>query len=278
MFVRALGDDEGNSIKTLETYLLDRGWPDDHQFEAAFVEFSLYRRGYTREILETLEQARGHKEPANLQAAQVEHVLPQTLSDAWHEALGSDAERIHADWLDRPGNLTLSAYNQELWNHPFEIKRERYAQSNVALTRELADFDHWGEAEIRERGHLLAIEAAKMWTGPKDRCHDLSLKPESMTTDLADLNCVGGFGPVSMTFWLRSVPIFLTLRRGRAGRSGCRLASGTSASSFDWDCATIMLASTSGSGARHRCRYGRASACRRSYTTNLSLRHGALSR
>ena len=87
MFVRALGGDEGNPVKTLETYLLDRGWPDDHQFEAAFVEFPLYQRGYTREILETLERARGHKEPADLQAAQVEHVLPQTLSDAWHEAL-----------------------------------------------------------------------------------------------------------------------------------------------------------------------------------------------
>jgi len=169
MFVRALGDDEGDSIKTLETYLLDRGWPDDHQFEASFVEFPLYQRGYTREILETLERARGHKEPADLQAAQVEHVLPQTLSDAWHEALGSDAERIHADWLDRPGNLTLSAYNQELWNHPFEIKRERYAQSNVVLTRELADYDQWGEAEVRGRGRLLAIEAARIWIGPKEQ-------------------------------------------------------------------------------------------------------------
>ena len=36
MFVRAPGGEEGNPIKTLETYLLDRSWPDDHQFEAAF--------------------------------------------------------------------------------------------------------------------------------------------------------------------------------------------------------------------------------------------------
>jgi uncharacterized protein with ParB-like and HNH nuclease domain len=43
-FVRALAKDEGDPIKTLETYLLDRGWPDDHQFESAFVEFPLYQR------------------------------------------------------------------------------------------------------------------------------------------------------------------------------------------------------------------------------------------
>jgi len=167
MFVRALAKDEGDPTKTLENYLLDRGWPDDYQFEAAFVEFPLFQRGYTRQVLETLERARGHKEPVDLQTTQVEHVMPQTLSDAWHEALGSDAERVHADWLHRPGNLTLSAYNQELWNHPFGIKRERYAQSNVTLTRELSVHERWTEAEIRERGRQLAREASQIWVGPK---------------------------------------------------------------------------------------------------------------
>lgn len=169
MFVRALAKDEGEPIKTLETYLLDRGWPDDHTFETSFVEFPLYQRGYTREVLETLERARGHKEPADLQAAQVEHVMPQTLNPAWVEALGDDAEQIHTDWLHRPGNLTLSAYNQELWNHPFKVKRERYAQSNIVLTRELAGYEHWTDEKIRERGRRLAQAAAQIWIGPKEQ-------------------------------------------------------------------------------------------------------------
>jgi hypothetical protein len=169
MFVRALAKDTGDPINTLEAYLLDRGWPDDHQFETAFVEFPLYDRGYKREVLETLERARGHKEPADLQAAQVEHVLPQTLNEAWVEALGADAELIHADWLHRPGNLTLSAYNQELWNHPFKTKRDRYAQSNIVITRELAGYERWTDAEIRERGRRLAQAAARIWIGPKEQ-------------------------------------------------------------------------------------------------------------
>jgi hypothetical protein len=41
-----LAKDEGDPIKALEVYLLDRGWPDDQRFEAAFVEFPLYERGY----------------------------------------------------------------------------------------------------------------------------------------------------------------------------------------------------------------------------------------
>jgi uncharacterized protein with ParB-like and HNH nuclease domain len=169
MFVRALAKENGDTLQTVEAYLLERGWPDDYRFTTSFVEFPLYQRGYTREVLETLERARGHKEPADLGAAQVEHVMPQTLSDAWADELGVNAEAIHADWLHRPGNLTLSAYNQELWNHPFAKKRERYADSNIVITRELANYDHWSDADIRERGRILADEAAAIWMGPKEQ-------------------------------------------------------------------------------------------------------------
>lgn len=179
MFVRALVKDEGDPVKTLEAYLLDRGWPDDHTFETTFVEFPLYQRGYTREVLETLERARGHKEPADLQAAQVEHVMPQTLNQAWVEALGDDAEQIHTDWLHRPGNLTLSAYNLPLWNHPFKTKRNHYAQSNIVITRELADYERWTDVEIRERGRRLAQEATRIWIGPKEQI----ARPESDNSD-----------------------------------------------------------------------------------------------
>lgn len=169
MFVRALSKDEGAPVRALETYLLDRTWPDDHQFKTAFVDFPLYQRGYTKEVLETLERSRGHKEPADLQGAQVEHVLPQTLNEQWVADLGAEAERIQADWLHKPGNLTLSGYNAELWNHPFDIKRARYADSNIVITRELAEFERWGEDEIRRRGEHLAEEAAQIWIGPKEQ-------------------------------------------------------------------------------------------------------------
>jgi hypothetical protein len=168
MFVRALSKDKGNALATLEDYLLDRGWPDDHQFTTAFVSFPLYERGYTREILETIECSRGHKEPASLADAQVEHVMPQTLNDAWRAMLGPHAEAIHADWLHTAGNLTLSAYNQELWNHEFPRKKQRYAQSNIVLTRELAQQDLWGDTRIRLRAERLAAEAARIWIGPKE--------------------------------------------------------------------------------------------------------------
>lgn len=165
IFVRALGEDEDDPITTLETYLTERGWPDDRKFISAFVEFPLYQRGYTRVILEVLERAYGHKEPAGLANAQIEHIMPQTLNDAWVEMLGEHASRVHADWLHRPGNLTLSGYNPELLNHPFPIKREHYTNSNIVMTRKLAEYSQWTEAEIQARGQALAEMAAKLWIG-----------------------------------------------------------------------------------------------------------------
>ena len=167
MFVRAIDTAAEDPVGALETYLLQRGWPDDARFEAAFAGFPLYQRGYTKTVLETIERERGHKEQAALAAAQVEHIMPQTLNEGWLEDLGSNAKRIHAEWLHRPGNLTLSAYNQELWNHPFSVKREEYLNSNIGITRELANQSGWGEQQMKDRGHALAKEAAAIWTGPK---------------------------------------------------------------------------------------------------------------
>lgn len=168
MFVRALAKDAGDPVATLDSYLLERGWPDDRRFESAFVAFPLYQRGYTKTVLEGIERARGHKEPADLAVAQVEHVMPQTLSGAWAQALGSEAARVHQESLHRPGNLTLSAYNQELGNQPFEKKRDRFSQSNISLTRELSHVPAWTEVAIQQRGERLAAEARGIWIGPKD--------------------------------------------------------------------------------------------------------------
>lgn len=168
MFVRAIRDSTGDPVVALEQFLLQRGWPDDARFIEAFTRFPLYKRGYAREVLEALELARGHKEQGSLAQAQIEHIMPQTLSDEWADALGDEAERVHGEWLHRPGNLTLSAYNQEFGNQPFSVKRARFEQSNVMLTREVAAAARWGEAEILARGERMAHAAIGLWPGPKE--------------------------------------------------------------------------------------------------------------
>jgi uncharacterized protein with ParB-like and HNH nuclease domain len=185
LFVAACNVLSGTLLVAFKSYLESKGWPDLARFKAAFLNFNLYQRGYGRFILESLESAYGHKEPADLTEAEIEHVMPQTLSDLWKADLGVDAEDIHAEWLHTPGNLTLSAYNQELWNHPFYDKRAQYALSNIVMTRRLAEMTKWGKEEIKKRGEIFGEMAAKIWTGP--------LVPVA-ATDTADEDDSGGEG------------------------------------------------------------------------------------
>lgn len=158
-----LGDD---ALAGLRTSLAKRGFPDDTRFTTTLIRFPLYGSRYTRSILETLERYHEHKEPADLTLAQIEHIMPQTLSNEWLVDLGPDAPAIHAAWLHTLGNLTLSAYNPELQNHAFRVKREEYKNSNIIMTRRLAERTTWDAQAIEERGQRLAELAAKVWVGP----------------------------------------------------------------------------------------------------------------
>lgn len=92
--------------------------------------------------------------------------MPQTLTDEWKAELGADAEALHAHWLHTIGNLTLTGYNSELSNDAFAIKRGRYGQSNVEITKQIAGYDEWNEATIRDRAEWLFELAARVWEGP----------------------------------------------------------------------------------------------------------------
>lgn len=168
LFVKACGALTPDTISALKNYLESKGWPDALRFETVFQTFPLYERGYARFILESLEASYGHKEPTDTSSSlvEIEHIMPRTLSEAWRNDLGPDAARIYSEWLHTPGNLALSGYNRELWNHPFAEKRLQYAQSNIVMTRKLSELEQWGENEIRSRGQTLAKTACAVWYGP----------------------------------------------------------------------------------------------------------------
>jgi len=153
-------------VSEVTAFLEKKGFPSDDRFIEKFVGYDLAPSNYSKSILEALERSHEHKEAADLSRVQVEHIMPQTLSDAWKQDLGDDTERIYEKWLHTPGNLTLSAYNPEMRNNPFEIKRDEYQRSNVVLNRKLSNYQEWGEKQIQERGRKLAQRATMVWPGP----------------------------------------------------------------------------------------------------------------
>ena len=149
-----------------------RRWPSDDEFTEGVLSYRLYtgsRAEQRRLVIETFEQDHAHKEPPDLRGLSVEHVMPQKLTEQWRNALGPNADAIHARFLHTLGNLTLTGYNPELSNGPFAEKRRRLADSNLALNREIAEEAEWGPEQIRERAEQLAARAVEIWPGPVRR-------------------------------------------------------------------------------------------------------------
>lgn len=144
-----------------------RRWPTDDEFAEQLCSRPLYsRRRFARYLLVELEATFKHKEPVDCSSATIEHVMPQTLTAEWRDALGPDHADIHAKWLDTIGNLTLTGYNAELGNLPFGEKHTKLANTHFELSRAILTAKDWGAPEIAERGAALAERALKRWPRP----------------------------------------------------------------------------------------------------------------
>ena len=169
---RSIEDDDVKG--SLFAYLKSQGWPDDTELLDNILRFDMYNRDKKKTwlVLRTLEEQFGHREPVQYDELTIEHVMPQTIDDnewgdEWKAMLGDEWERIHDQWLHALGNLTLSGYNPELSNRPFDEKRELLMESHVELNGYFEECDNWTEKTIRERNQELAERLASIWRVPQ---------------------------------------------------------------------------------------------------------------
>ncbi|MBA2672544.1 DUF262 domain-containing protein [Ramlibacter sp.] len=142
-------------------------FPDDTAFFQALTTQDLYGRRNLKFLLERLTNA--GKEKVITDNLTIEHVLPQksVLAPEWQEALGPDWRTAQARCLHKLGNLTLTGFNSELEARPFAEKRAAavwgYVNSQVWLSKSIAEQQTWGEKQIAERGEMLAKLALTVW-------------------------------------------------------------------------------------------------------------------
>ena len=97
--------------------------------------------------------------------------MPQNenLSADWQRALGTDWREIQKSWLHTLGNLTLTGYNAEYSDRPFQEKRDiegGFRESPLRLNAGLGDVDTWDVAAIQSRARDLAKRAVTVWPAP----------------------------------------------------------------------------------------------------------------
>ena len=141
-------------------------FPRNDVFKDSLKRLPLYTNAVCKYVLVKLNT--NPKEIADPDELEIEHIMPQQPDDAWKKDLGEKWEEIHERYIHTIGNLTLTGYNLDLKNFSFRRKRPKYGNSAIAMTRNLACLEMWGEREITERANDLAERAVSVWQYPSE--------------------------------------------------------------------------------------------------------------
>lgn len=164
-------DDYVNSIKAFFVMRDDyKEFPDDDRFTAAFVSRDIYTMRSRNFTLSHLENY-GNKAPIIIENYTIEHIMPQnsSLSPEWQQMLGANWREIQKTYLHTIGNLTLTAYNSEMSDHPFMVKMDMeggFKESALRLNAYVVKLTEWNEQRIKERAAILADKAKQIWAFP----------------------------------------------------------------------------------------------------------------
>ena len=168
-------------------------------------------------ILSWVEESYESKEPVEPDQLTVEHVMPQSPTNEWRQALAAglgpddEVESTYQALVHTIGNLTLTGYNSELSNSPFDIKRSHLASSGIRMNQEIADHVAWSRQQILDRANEMAERIIKLWPGPNPVAEDehgavawtnlnpvLSEIPAGAWTTYGDVAAVIGTHPVPL--------------------------------------------------------------------------------
>jgi len=142
-------------------------WPDNDLFRHVIINESLYKSSGNDRLKLLLESIEEYltKERVGFDKVNIEHIMPQKLPlrKEWQQMLAASYSNIHKKWLHTLGNLTLTGYNPELSNKPFEEKLTHLRSSNLTLNQYFRDLETWNEEAIKNRAEHLADIAIKIW-------------------------------------------------------------------------------------------------------------------
>ena len=175
--------DKALSATSIIAYYLTGGpdgkqFPTDEEFKDGFSSREMYKigRNQSQYMWECLENGRSKDNPDIAGALDrgdfsIEHIMPQTLNDQWRTGLGENYEQIHAKWLGRIGNLTITGYNSSYQNASFLAKKEAengFKSSPYRVNELLKKADKWDEEQMRNRSQELSDTALSYWKYPSE--------------------------------------------------------------------------------------------------------------
>jgi len=153
-------------IRILKNY-----FPDEKICKQNFVSNKFTDASLTNLILRSTEQyLRVEKdfEIRQPRLVHIEHILPLSPSqDSEWWSLFDKTQ--HEEYKSKIGNLTLldGKKNRAISNRSFQIKRDKYKDSALLLTKDIAQIDTWDMNAIQNRCLQLYEYAKKIWPFPQ---------------------------------------------------------------------------------------------------------------
>lgn len=142
--------------------------PSDNAVLTNIKALQIYRQSsVVKYLLSTLENEHS-KEKLIVDNLTIEHVMPQTLTANWRNMLGEEYNDIYENYLHTIGNLTITGYNTNLGNKPFDEKKEIIEEKSRAkyLNQDILDKARWSEPEILSRTKRLGKELITIFSIP----------------------------------------------------------------------------------------------------------------
>lgn len=141
--------------------------PSDVDFSIALRERNLYRKNALCKYLLAAVENQG-KEKIVTDNLSIEHIMPQNknLSTAWQRMLGTDWEIVKDRYLHTLGNLTLTGYNSELGDRPFDEKKDLLEAAGTHITvlySDVKDKEIWNAEAIEARAKRLSEIILKLF-------------------------------------------------------------------------------------------------------------------
>jgi len=128
--------------------------PNDLELTRYLETANFYNYQYCKFVLALIEEKITKSRPnMSEKVLQIEHIMPQTLSEEWQKELGPDYDTIHQELVNTIGNLTLIRHNQELSNKSFAEKKKIYeGKAGLQIARdEITNQNKWDKNAILHR-------------------------------------------------------------------------------------------------------------------------------
>lgn len=138
--------------------------PEDTLIENHLKSCNSYKLPSIRIVLDKLEN-NNNTAPVNLDDLNIEHIMPQTITDYWKNVIGDEIDNYEL-YVNMLGNITLVSIsdNSSFQNGNFEYKKSvMNGTKHIKLNEEITNKSKWTVEEIKNRTDKLIEQICKIY-------------------------------------------------------------------------------------------------------------------